>query len=120
MGAIGCPKTSVQNYRYSQRNNAEDGTARLSPKRRQEVTSTRCVITLRMEPLGCPETSVRSYRYSLRNNPVERSSQLLRFGSKKSPQSNIHVHTQCLISGALSSPTGREEHPHLEVVSWHR
>ena len=41
--------------------------------------------SLRMGPIACPETSVRNYRYSLCNDPEERSSQLLRGGSLKSP-----------------------------------
>jgi hypothetical protein len=47
--------------------------------------TTRCVITLRMEPIGCPETSVRNYHYSLRNNPKGGTDRLSRNVGKELP-----------------------------------
>ena len=44
---------------------------------------------LKIGPIGCPETSVRNYHYSLNNNPKERSSQLLRGGSRKSRSQRV-------------------------------
>ena len=43
-------------------------------------------------PIVCPETSPRNYHYSLRKNPEERSSLLLRGGSRKSRITKLVVH----------------------------
>jgi hypothetical protein len=63
---------------------------------------------MKMGPTGCPETSSRNYHYEVRNNLEERSSRLLRGGSLKSRDLNLHLRfMSCLHADPFYS--GRRE-----------
>ena len=68
-------------------------------------------VSSKMGQIGCSETSVVNYHYSLRNNVEERSSLLLRGGSRKSPQMKLEQLCQrcvflCYINFQLLLRTG--------------
>ena len=54
---------------------------------------------MKMGPIGCPETSLRNYHYAVRNSLEEHSSRLLRRGSLKSQDKNLHLHAGPFYSG---------------------
>jgi hypothetical protein len=97
-------------------------------KRRQGITTTRCVITqksvvlrtqlldslaLRMGPTDCPETSRRNYHYSLCNNPEERICRLLCGGNLKRRRPNSRRRRKARKCVHPGQPDSKSQHSRL-------